>query len=88
MLEEQKNCVLLETSRFDQGEEHSYFFFNPAHVISIDQIEEVPELFSEIERYCNEGYFAAGYRREFCCRMTSSTQTPSMSVMQLGECGG
>ena len=61
LLEEQKNCVLLETSRFDRGEWHSYFFFNPAHVVSIDRIEQVPELFSEIERYRNQGFFAAGY---------------------------
>lgn len=61
LLEEQKNYVLLETSRFDRGEGHSYFFFNPAYVICIDRIEQVPELFSEIERYLNEGFFAAGY---------------------------
>jgi para-aminobenzoate synthetase/4-amino-4-deoxychorismate lyase len=61
LLEEQKNCVLLETSRFDRGDGHSYFFFNPAYVISIDRIEQVPELFSEIERYRNQGFFAAGY---------------------------
>ncbi len=61
LLEEQKNCVLLETSRFDRGERESYFFINPTHVISIDRIEQVPELFSEIERYRNEGFFVAGY---------------------------
>jgi len=53
--------VLLETSRLDRGDGHSYFFLNPELVISIDRIEHVPGLFSKIERYCNEGFFAAGY---------------------------
>ncbi len=53
--------MLLETSRVDREEGYSYFFLNPEHIISIDRIEKVPELFSAIERYCNEGFFAAGY---------------------------
>lgn len=89
LLEGQKNCVLLETSRFDRGEGHSYFFFNPDHVISIDRVDQVPELFSEIERYRNEASFAAGYIGYECGYHFENiaTRTPLPSSMPLAWFG-
>ena len=61
MLEDQKDCVLLETSRFDSENKRSFFFLHPARIISIRRLEEVPRLFSEIEESIGDGFFVAGY---------------------------
>ena len=52
---------MLETSRFDSGNKLSFFFLHPAKIISINRLEDVPRLFSEIEKSIGEGFFVAGF---------------------------
>src|SRR5580692_1941357 len=55
------NAVLLETSRFDATNHHSYLFLNPTRLIVADRLEDIPRLFQEIEIAIDEGRWLAGY---------------------------
>jgi para-aminobenzoate synthetase / 4-amino-4-deoxychorismate lyase len=60
------DAVLLETSRFDAANHHSYLFLNPARVLVADRLGDIPRLFSEIELALQQGLWLAGYLSYEC----------------------
>jgi para-aminobenzoate synthetase/4-amino-4-deoxychorismate lyase len=60
------NAVLLETSRFDPANRHSYLFLNPTRRIIADRLEDMPKLFREIEIALDQGLWVAGYLSYEC----------------------
>jgi para-aminobenzoate synthetase/4-amino-4-deoxychorismate lyase len=55
------NSVFLETSRYDPENYRSFIFLNPISILEIYSINEVDDLFRNIEYYLNQGYYLAGY---------------------------
>ena len=53
--------ILLETSRFDSSNQHSYLFQNPVSVIVANRLDEIPQLFSQIEAALADGFHVAGF---------------------------
>jgi para-aminobenzoate synthetase/4-amino-4-deoxychorismate lyase len=53
--------VLLETSRFDEQNRHSYLFLNPVEVVSADTPDQLQALFRWIESARQRGLHLAGY---------------------------
>jgi para-aminobenzoate synthetase/4-amino-4-deoxychorismate lyase len=60
------NAILLETSRFDPANRHSYLFLNPASLLVADRLEDIPKLFREIEIALDQGLWVAGYLSYEC----------------------
>jgi para-aminobenzoate synthetase / 4-amino-4-deoxychorismate lyase len=60
------NAVLLETSRLDAANHHSYLFLNPARLIVAGRLEDIPSLFREIEVALDRGQWVAGYLAYEC----------------------
>ena len=60
------NAVLLETSRFDAANRHSYLFLNPARLLVADRLEDMPRFFREIEVALDQGLWLAGYLAYEC----------------------
>jgi para-aminobenzoate synthetase / 4-amino-4-deoxychorismate lyase len=60
------NAILLETSRFDAANHHSYLFLNPARLLVADRLEDIPRLFREIEVALDQGLWVAGYLAYEC----------------------
>jgi para-aminobenzoate synthetase / 4-amino-4-deoxychorismate lyase len=60
------NAVLLETSRFDAANRHSYLFLDPARLILANRLEDIPGLFREIEAALAQGLWVAGYLSYEC----------------------
>jgi para-aminobenzoate synthetase/4-amino-4-deoxychorismate lyase len=58
---ERPGSVLLETSRFDPDNRYSYLFLNPVRIITANRLDEVSQLFSQIETAMAEGLHIAGY---------------------------
>jgi para-aminobenzoate synthetase / 4-amino-4-deoxychorismate lyase len=58
---ESPNSVLLETSRFDSANQCSYLFLNPLRAIAVNCLDEIPELFAQIEAALASGFHVAGY---------------------------
>ncbi len=52
---------MLESSRFDSENKRTFFFLRPVRIISIDELEDLLGLFSEIEESIGNGFFVAGY---------------------------
>jgi para-aminobenzoate synthetase / 4-amino-4-deoxychorismate lyase len=55
------NSILLETSRFDPCNRHSYLFQDPKRVITANRLDEIPDTFAKIEAALAEGLHVAGY---------------------------
>lgn len=55
------NFVLLETNRFDRDNCRSYLFSNPLRIISCYRLEDVKDVFFELEDFLSKGYYAAGF---------------------------
>src|ERR1700754_76142 len=55
------DAVLLETSRFDEQNLHSYLFLNPVEVISANTTDELHALFQWIESCRRRGLHLAVY---------------------------
>lgn len=55
------NAVLLETSRFDAENQRSLVFLNAERVIQATTLDEVPELFRQMEEALAAGFHVAGY---------------------------
>lgn len=53
--------ILLETSRFDPCNQRSYLFLHPLGVIAAHALDEIPQLFSEIEAALDAGFHVAGF---------------------------
>ena len=60
------NAVLLETSRFDPANRHSYLLLNPTRLIVADRLEDIPKLFRDIEIALDQGLWVAGYLSYEC----------------------
>ncbi len=58
--------VLLQTSRFDASNRHSYLFLNPVETISAANLHEIPDLFRKIEQALASGFYVAGYLSYEC----------------------
>ena len=66
LVESAPNAILLETSRFDPANHHSYLFLNPVRILTATTLEEIPALFANIERALAEGLHVAGYLSYEC----------------------
>jgi para-aminobenzoate synthetase/4-amino-4-deoxychorismate lyase len=58
--------VLLETSRFDEHNRHSYLFLNPAEIIAAQTLDDLPVFFAQIESVHKQGLHLAGYLNYEC----------------------
>lgn len=61
LVAENPHTILLETSRFDAGNQHSYLFLNPIKILTVDSLDEIPHLFAELETAQRNGFHVAGY---------------------------
>jgi len=66
LVESTPNAILLETSRFDATNHHSYLFLNPARILTANTPDEIPALFAQIELALSEGLYLAGYLSYEC----------------------
>lgn len=60
------NSILLETTRFDPCNRHSYLFQDPKRIISANRLDEIPDTFARIEAALAEGLHVAGYLSYEC----------------------
>lgn len=58
---ESDGSILLETSRFDPLNEHSYLFLNPVRVISTDTLDKIAQVFFQMEEALANGFHVAGF---------------------------
>ncbi len=63
---EHENSLLLESSRVDRNNRHSYLFSNPLEILSASEAAEVPALFSAIEHRLQAGMYIAGFLSYEC----------------------
>ena len=61
LVESSPHAILLETSRFDADNHHSYLFFNPTRILIAHTVDEIPKLFSQLEAALTAGLHVAGY---------------------------
>ena len=61
-----QGAVLLETSRFDAKNQHSYLFLNPISTIVAQQFDDIADLFRRIELALSQGHHVAGYLSYEC----------------------
>ncbi len=66
LVERTPNAILLQTSRFDAHNHHSYLFLNPTRILTATTPDEIPELFANIEAALTEGLHLAGYLSYEC----------------------
>jgi para-aminobenzoate synthetase/4-amino-4-deoxychorismate lyase len=66
LVESTPNAILLETSRFDATNHHSYLFLNPSRILTVNALDEIPALFADIELALAEGLHIAGYLSYEC----------------------
>ena len=59
-------AVLLQTSRFDADNHHSYLFLHPIRTISAQTLDDIPNLFQQIEQALAEGHHVAGFLSYEC----------------------
>jgi para-aminobenzoate synthetase/4-amino-4-deoxychorismate lyase len=60
LVEESPHAILLQTSRFDAFNRHSYLFLEPVSVISAQELDEVQPAFLQIEAALASGLHVAG----------------------------
>ena len=60
------DSVLLQTSRFDASNKRSLLFLDPAETIRVDALDEIPNLFRQIEQALAGGFYAAGFLSYEC----------------------
>ena len=60
------DSVLLETSRPDRENRHSFLFVHPIRVLSVEALDDVPRLFEQIEDCLRDGLFVAGFMSYEC----------------------
>jgi para-aminobenzoate synthetase / 4-amino-4-deoxychorismate lyase len=58
--------VLLETSRFDEQNRHSYLFLRPIELLAAHTPDDMPDLFRRIELALAQGHHVAGYLSYEC----------------------
>jgi para-aminobenzoate synthetase/4-amino-4-deoxychorismate lyase len=54
-------AILLETSRFDPSNQHSYLFLHPVDTIVAHTPGELPQVFARIESALRQGFHVAGF---------------------------
>ena len=55
------NSILLETSRFDSRDNRSYLFLEPKHTIEARVLDDIPNVFRQIDAALQEGCHVAGF---------------------------
>lgn len=60
-LANQRNALLLETTRRDDDNFRSYLFLDPVAVIQCHNLNQVEASLAEIDRALKQGYYAAGF---------------------------
>jgi para-aminobenzoate synthetase/4-amino-4-deoxychorismate lyase len=55
------DSVLLQTSRFDASNKRSFLFLDPVQTIPAYTLDEIPNLFRQIEQSLAHGFYAAGF---------------------------
>ena len=60
------NSVLLHTSRFNSTNNKSMLFLDSVRILSASQLDEIPELFREIDQALIAGFHVAGYLSYEC----------------------
>jgi para-aminobenzoate synthetase / 4-amino-4-deoxychorismate lyase len=58
--------VLLETSRFDPSNRNSYLFTSPVNILIARELNEIPQVFAQIESALANGFYVAGYLAYEC----------------------
>lgn len=53
--------VLLQTSRYDASNGRSFVFLNAVRVISASRLDEIPELFRQVDEALGSGFYVAGF---------------------------
>jgi aminodeoxychorismate synthase component I len=66
LVESTPNAILLETSRFDAHNHHSYLFLSPTRILTAHTLDQIPALFAQIEAALTEGLHLAGYLSYEC----------------------
>jgi para-aminobenzoate synthetase/4-amino-4-deoxychorismate lyase len=61
LVAESTNSILLETSRFDSDNQRSYLFLNPCKILTANTLDEIPQLFAQLEEAQKNGFHVAGY---------------------------
>ena len=86
LVESTPNAILLETSRFDATNHHSYLFLNPTRILTATTPDEIPALFAQIETALSEGLHVAGYFAYECnAHFEPSLQVPhSYAHLRMG----
>lgn len=56
-----EGVILLETSKYDASNHHSYLFFDPVTSLRIYSVDEVPQLMDHIDHHLRDGRWVAGY---------------------------
>ncbi len=61
LIQHTPSSILLETSRFDAANQHSYLFLHPVNILTAHSLNELPELFSAVEAALASGLHVAGF---------------------------
>jgi para-aminobenzoate synthetase/4-amino-4-deoxychorismate lyase len=81
VVSQNQNSVLLQTSRFDTVNKQSLIFTNSIRTIDAATLDEIPELFRQVEDALASGFHVAGYVSYECGyhfeRFDGITATPS-----------
>jgi para-aminobenzoate synthetase/4-amino-4-deoxychorismate lyase len=73
------DSVLLETSRFDAHNRHSYLFARPEQLLIANRLDELPRVFSEVQAALKAGLYVAGFLSYECAEHFEPTKTPRTS---------
>jgi para-aminobenzoate synthetase/4-amino-4-deoxychorismate lyase len=60
------DSVLLQTSRFDSANKRSFLFIDPIQTTAAYKLEEIPDLFHQIEQALASGFHVAGFLNYEC----------------------
>ena len=72
-------ALLLQTSRFDDDNHHSYLFLHPIYTISAQSLDDLPDLFRRIELALAQGHHIAGYLSYECGYHFERFEEPPLS---------
>lgn len=81
LLSARKEYVLLETAKWDPANRYTWLFVEPEAVLSLESLEDLPELFDRIERYTALGCYVAGYFH-YECGFYFEPKVPRTAVRQ------
>jgi para-aminobenzoate synthetase / 4-amino-4-deoxychorismate lyase len=61
IVSETPNSILFETSRPDAENRRSFLFRDPVGILSTFNLDEIPDLFRQVEEALDAGFYAAGF---------------------------